>query len=147
LKEAMNFFEKTTNDIENSSDDTLLIRYLAERQNIHLSPEFSCLYHGRSNLASFLKHSYFRGQFFIDGFLRPGTRFFWPLIVVLAGSAVVLVALAVFTNITLIIALIGMVVFALGLFFGALFFGVRWRDAASLAVLGVPFAFVYLAGL
>jgi glycosyltransferase involved in cell wall biosynthesis len=147
LKEAMNFFEKTTNDIENSSDDTLLIRYLAERQNIHLSPEFSCLYHGRSNLPSFLKHAYFRGQFFIDGFLRPGTRFFWPLIVVLAGSAVTLVALAVFTNITLIIALIGMIVFALGLFFGALFFGVRWRDAASLAVLGVPFAFVYLAGL
>ena len=79
----MNYFEKNTNDIEFSSDDTLLIRYLAKDKNINLSPEFSCSYNGRSTFKGFLKHAFNRGQFFVDGFLRPGTRFFYPLLLIL----------------------------------------------------------------
>lgn len=147
LQAAMEFFEKSTNDLRHSSDDTLLIRFLAERQNIHLSPEFSCVYHGRSNLRSFLTHAYSRGQFFIDGFLRPGTRFFLPLVGVLILSVALVSGLLVFPAVVIPLLVIGLGVLTLGLLIGALAFGVAWKDALSLSILGAPFALVYLAGL
>lgn len=147
LLAATEYFESTTNDLRHSSDDTLLIRFMIERQDIHLSPEFNCLYHGRTNGKSFLKHAYHRGEFFIDGFLRPGTRFFMPLIGVLLISILLLGALIAWPLITLLVTLIGAIVFMLSLFFGALLFGVELADAGSLALLSIPFTVVYLAGL
>lgn len=147
LLAAMDYFEKTTNDIRNSSDDTLLIRYMNERQDIHLSPEFSCLYHGRSSLKGFLKHAYGRGRFFIDGFLRPGTRFFVPLIAILALSVFVVVALVAWPMLTAQVLVVGALLLVAGLFIGALILGVTVADSFALALLGVPFSIVYLAGL
>jgi glycosyltransferase involved in cell wall biosynthesis len=147
LADAMQYFEKNTTDLEYSSDDTLLIRYLAKRKNINLSPNFSCLYHGRSNLKSFLKHAYNRGQFFIDGFLRPGTRFFFPLIAVLVFSVILAVTLLIWPAQLLVILLPLALLFIATLFLGAITFGVVIKDAASLAILGVPFAIIYLLGL
>lgn len=147
LLAAMDFFEKTTSDLRFSSDDTLLIRYLIERQDIHLSPEFSCLYHGRSSFGQFIRHAYNRGQFFIDGFLRPGTRFFYPLLVILLGSLAVIPAFFIWPMFMLGVVIAGVVLFVLGLLLGAIALGVGSKDAASLALLGLPFAGVYLAGL
>jgi len=147
LLAAMNYFETQTNDLRFSSDDTLLIRYMIERQDIHLSPSFSCLYHGRSTFKTFLKHAYHRGQFFVDGFLRPGNRFFYPLIAVLVLCVVILI-LAILQPLFMLQWIgIGAALFVLGLFGGALFFGVIVPDALSLAVLGIPFAIIYACGL
>lgn len=147
LVEAMSYFEKTTNDLKFSSDDTLLIRYLIKQLPINLSPEFSCLYHGRSNLKGFLKHAYNRGQFFIDGFLRPGTRFFFPLLLVLVASIAVVGAFVMWPLYVGALLVGGAVVFAFALLVGALILGVTAYDAISLAVLGIPFACIYLCGL
>jgi len=147
LVAAMEYFEQTTNDVKHSSDDTLLIRFMNERQDIHLSPSFSCLYHGRTNMKSFLKHAYHRGEFFIDGFMHPGTRFFVPLLLVLAISVAIIPMLLMWP----LYAMAALVVFALllavGLCLGALLFGVGVADAFSLGLLGAPFAAVYLTGL
>lgn len=147
LVAAMEYFEATTNDIVHSSDDTLLIRFMNERQDIHLSPEFNCLYHGRTNGKSFLKHAYHRGEFFVDGFLRPGTRFFVPLLLVLFISATTAVVVVIWPLIVLPLIALGALIFMLGLFLGALIFGVEVADAIALSLLSVPFACVYLAGL
>lgn len=147
LVAAMEYFESQTNDIKFSSDDTLLIRFLIKEKNIHLSPDFSCLYHSRSTFQGFLKHAYNRGQFFIDGFLRPGTRFFYPLIAVLLLSLCLVIALFIVPGLILWMLLVGALLLVFGLFFGALVFGVILPDAFSLALLGVPFALVYAAGL
>jgi glycosyltransferase involved in cell wall biosynthesis len=93
---SMASFESSTNDIEFSSDDTLLIRYMVERQPIHISPDFSCIYHGRSTFKKFLLHAYDRGQFFVDGFLRPNTRFFVPLILFLIATPLVLLSIILY---------------------------------------------------
>lgn len=147
LVDAMSHFESLTSDLKYSSDDTLLIRYIAERQEINLSPAFSCLYHGRSTFRKFILHAYDRGQFFVDGFLRPGTRFFLPLIVVLSLSLVILGSLVTAPLLSMFVLLCGAVVLVLALLLGALILGVTFADAASLALLGAPFALVYLAGL
>lgn len=147
LMAAMKHFEETTHDIKHSSDDTLLLRYMNERQPIHISPAFSCLYHGRSNFKSFLRHAYHRGEFFIDGFLRPGTRFFLPLLIVLFGSVAMLVLLIVWPIPVLIAGVVGSIAFAFTLTLGALFFRVQTADALALGALAIPFASVYLMGL
>jgi hypothetical protein len=120
---------------------------MIKRQNIHLSPEFSCLYHGRSTMRAFLKHAYNRGQFFIDGFLRPGNRFFIPLLLVLIFSLVAIGALIAWPLQIGVFALAGAGLFIVGLFLGSIFLGLSVADAFSLAILGLPFAMVYLAGL
>ncbi|MEO7905106.1 MAG: glycosyltransferase family A protein [Candidatus Saccharimonadales bacterium] len=147
LMAAMAHFEKSTSDMRYSSDDTLLIRYLAEQQNIHLSPQFSCLYHGRSTLTTFLKHAYSRGQFFVDGFLRPGTRYFYPLLAVLAASLIAPVVVFFYFMPALVVLGVLALLFPMGLLIGALLFGVVVWDALALAALGIPFAVVYLLGL
>lgn len=147
LLAAMENFEKTTHDIKHSSDDTLLLRYMNERQPINISPDFSCLYHGRSNFKGFLKHAYHRGEFFIDGFLRPGTRFFLPLLFVLLLSIIMVVSLIVWPVQAIIALLLGAILFAVGLALGALLLSVQLSDALALGVLAIPFACIYLAGL
>lgn len=147
LLAAMEFFEETTNDIKYSSDDTLLIRYMAERQKINLSPEFSCVYHARTSFKGFLKHAYFRGQFFIDGFLRKGTRFYYPLQIVLMLSVLVIIALIAFAPYSIAWLVLAALLFSLSLFLGALILGVPVRDSLALGFLSIPFLGVYLAGL
>ena len=147
LLAAMSYFETQSNDLKYSSDDTLLIRYLAERQDINISPSFSCLYHGRSTFSTFLTHAYSRGQFFIDGFFRPGTRFYYPLIGVLVLSILLIILLIVWPLVALQLICVLAVLFVVGLLFGALALGVAFKDALSLAILGLPFATVYLVGL
>lgn len=148
-------WEEALSDFENqhgqpdkfSSDDTLIIRYIAEKHRIHLGPRFSCLYHGRSTLQSFLKHAYFRGQFFVDGFLKPGNRYFLPLLLFLGLTASVPIALIIAPLLTLQILFTSIVAGIMGLFFGSLLFRVIWQDALSLASLAPFFAVVYGAGI
>src|SRR5207247_5737664 len=70
-----------------ANDDTVLIRSIADRQRVNLSPGFACRYHARESLPSFLRHSFHRGTFFVDGFGRRGTRFF-PVVVAFFPASV-----------------------------------------------------------
>jgi glycosyltransferase involved in cell wall biosynthesis len=57
-------------DIRLASDDTKLLQWIAERERIWLSPDFSCTYNGRNDLKGFVKHAYFRGTTYVDGYLQ-----------------------------------------------------------------------------
>jgi glycosyltransferase involved in cell wall biosynthesis len=71
------------------SDDTALIRWLAERERIHLSPEFGCRYAPRTNLRAFLRQAVYRGSTFVDGHGRRESRFF-PVVVTFFPVSIVL---------------------------------------------------------
>ena len=79
-------------DPRNVNDDTALIRFIAARSRIWISPQFSCRYESRDSLRRFLPHLYHRGIVLVDGHLRTGARLapfiaaFYPLS--LAGVAV-----------------------------------------------------------
>jgi hypothetical protein len=81
-------------DSRNANDDTPMIRRIAERHSIGISPEFACVYRPRDALRPFLRHAYHRGIVFLDGHGRRGSRFlpavalFYPLSVVLAAASV-----------------------------------------------------------
>ena len=80
MRESMKDFSKQHSGGNRSNDDTSLLKFIAVRQRINISPKFSCTYHARGTMIKFIKHSYHRGQVFVDGFLRPGNRYFPALL-------------------------------------------------------------------
>lgn len=76
LLEAMSAFRSYYEDVRDANDDTTVIRALVERQRINISPGFACLYRPRDAVRPFMRHAFHRGGVFVDGYGRPGTRFF-----------------------------------------------------------------------
>lgn len=73
LAKAVQGFDSLFDDENLASDDTRLLRYVADRTRIWLSPDFRFRYNGKQGTRKFLKQSYFRGTTFVDGYLgRPG---------------------------------------------------------------------------
>ena len=93
LADAVNAFHSRYDDLRHANDDTPLLRWIAERESIHISPRFSCVYAPRDRLSSFIRHSRHRGLVFLDGHGRPESRFFpavvafYPVSALLAGAA------------------------------------------------------------
>jgi len=150
IKEAIHWFESNTKDIRNSSDDTLLIRHIAESNKIWLSPDYSGSYFARTTLPAFVKHTYDRGRFFVDGFMRPGTRFFYPLIAVLAISAAALVSgwLLLFMQPSIVGMGVGILLLLWLLMLAVVkILGISTKDTFVFGVLSPVFCVVYLGGI
>lgn len=76
LEQAFAEFQTAYRDERYANDDTPLLRWIATRQPIHVSPEYGALYQPRTNLRAFLRHSHHRGIVFVDGHGRRESRFF-----------------------------------------------------------------------
>jgi hypothetical protein len=76
LMQAFAAYRSGYADLRNANDDTPVIRWLAARRPINISPEFSCRYSARTSLKSFLRHAYHRGTVFVDGHGRRESRWF-----------------------------------------------------------------------
>jgi len=77
LQEAAQGFQSLYDNRDLASDDTRLLRHVAGRTPIWLTPDFRFRYHGKQGAKGFLKQSYFRGTTFVDGYLGhagPGRR-------------------------------------------------------------------------
>jgi glycosyltransferase involved in cell wall biosynthesis len=94
LLEATAAFTTRYDDLRDANDDTPVLRFVAARERIHLSPRFACAYTPRDTLSAFLRHSVHRGVVFLDGHGRRESRFF-PLAVAFfpLSAALVLVSL------------------------------------------------------
>jgi glycosyltransferase involved in cell wall biosynthesis len=76
LLDAVAGFRPHVTDVRLANDDTPLLRDLAARSPIGISPEFSCVYAPRTSLGRFLRHAIRRGVVFVDGHGRRESRFF-----------------------------------------------------------------------
>jgi glycosyltransferase involved in cell wall biosynthesis len=76
LLQAMDAFVPRVADWRLVSDDTQLIRWIAARHRIHLSPEFGCDYQPRASLRAFVNNALYRGSTFLDGHGRTESRFY-----------------------------------------------------------------------
>jgi glycosyltransferase involved in cell wall biosynthesis len=76
LLQSMDAFVPRVSDWRLVSDDTQLIRWIAARHRIHLSPEFGCDYQPRTSLRSFVHNALYRGSTFLDGHARTESRFY-----------------------------------------------------------------------
>jgi glycosyltransferase involved in cell wall biosynthesis len=95
LTAAFDSFRSRYEDLRNANDDTPVIRWIAERRPINISPGFSCRYTARQRLRPFLRHAFHRGIVFVDGHGRRQSRFF-PLVVAFFPVTVGWIAACVF---------------------------------------------------
>src|SRR5262249_36186390 len=86
LAEAFGAWRSGYVDLHHANDDTPVIRRLAARRPINISPAFSCRYAPRSELLPFLRHAFHRGTVFVDGHGRRGSTWF-PLVVGLYAAS------------------------------------------------------------
>jgi glycosyltransferase involved in cell wall biosynthesis len=95
LRAGVETFTSAYADTRHANDDAPLLRWIAAREPIHISPAFGCDYAARGTLGSFIRHSAHRGTVFFDGHGRRESRFF-PLAVaafpITAGAALACVA-------------------------------------------------------
>ena len=93
LLQVFDEFRPPSADARWVNDDTPILRDVAARRRIWISPKFACFYAPRTTLASFFRHSIRRGAVFVDGHGTPGSRFF-PAVVAFFPASAVLVAAA-----------------------------------------------------
>jgi glycosyltransferase involved in cell wall biosynthesis len=140
---AISAFRTRYDDVRHANDDTPLIRWIAEREPIHVSPRFACSYSPRTTLRAFLRHSFHRGVVFVDGHGRRESRFF-PVVVAFYPTSVALVLTAVWFPL---VAAGALAVASLAA--GAL--GVarrrRPREVAALALLAPVYGVMHGAGM
>lgn len=86
LLDAIAAFESRYADSRHANDDTPLIRWMAEREPIHVSPAFACDYAPRTTLRAFVRASVHRGVVFVDGHGRHESRFFPAVVAFYPGS-------------------------------------------------------------
>jgi glycosyltransferase involved in cell wall biosynthesis len=143
LLEAMEHFETYYDDARFVSDDTTLLRHVAERERINISPMFGSLYRSRTALRPFLHQALYRGTTFFDGFGHPGRRFF-PAVV---AAFPVPVAAALFALRHPRAGACATAAAPLAAAAVPLRWRRPWRHVVSFAVLAPPFAVVYTAGI
>jgi glycosyltransferase involved in cell wall biosynthesis len=89
LESAFASFRSRYADLRQANDDTPILRAVAARQPIHISPGFACTYSPRTTFAQFLRHAVHRGTVFLDGHGTPESRFF-PAVVAFFPLSLVL---------------------------------------------------------
>lgn len=141
IRAAMRDFQPVVDDERLVSDDTIVIKTLAE-DRIWLCPEFSCTYEPRTNAKAFFKQVYYRGTTFYDGFSRPGTSFTALVKAFPFVSIGALVAVVVKPRLAGLALLLPAATGGLGLVRR-----IDRTDTAVLSALSIPFAAVYSAGI
>jgi glycosyltransferase involved in cell wall biosynthesis len=94
LLEAGDAFSTRYDDVRHANDDTTMLRWIAGRRSIHISPSFAVSYSARTSARAFWRHSIHRGVVFVDGHGRRESRFFagavlfFPVSLALCVSAI-----------------------------------------------------------
>jgi glycosyltransferase involved in cell wall biosynthesis len=143
LVDAIDSFETSFNDTRHSSDDTVMLRRIASLRPINISPEFSCEYHARATLLTFLRHAYHRGIHFVDGYRDRGARF-RSVVIAFPVISVTAVALICASARARRVAVLGfpLTILAVGIRYRR-----SWADRATLAALGPPWAVAFGLGI
>ena len=143
LLDAIENFDSRYIDTRDANDDTSVIRLLAARRPINISPNFACIYHSREELRPFLLHAFHRGSHFVDGWARAGGRFFGVIVAFYPLSALA-VAIGLRRPRIAFAAMLATPAASAGA-------GAALRrspaDCGALGLLGLPWLCVYAAGM
>jgi glycosyltransferase involved in cell wall biosynthesis len=143
LKDTNKLIKDSHTSVRNISDDTKLIRHLAEFADLNYSQKFSCTYQPRTTSGGFASHAFHRGIVFVDGHLRKGGRYILPFLSVLVLQVLIAIMLVTRPVLTAII---------LGTSFAILFLLLKSlnmpkRAQRALRTYGVVFVPAYFAGV
>jgi glycosyltransferase involved in cell wall biosynthesis len=143
LREAFAAFRSGYRDERNANDDTPIIRWVAARERIHISPRFACTYAPRRSLPAFVRHAFHRGTVFVDGHGRRGARL-RPVVIAFYPATVATAWLAVRHPL---LVLTGAAASGAGLGLVARAKGRPPAEAGALAALSLPYVLAHGAGM
>ncbi|MEI2655563.1 MAG: glycosyltransferase [Microthrixaceae bacterium] len=141
--DAFDAFAPTVADWHKVNDDTAVLRWVAERTPINISPEYSSTYNACTTLQAFLRHAEHRGTVLIDGYLRPGARFAGPILGVLAATPIGIWFVVRHPLKAIGLGVAGSVAAAVG----ARSLGANGHDSRVLGTYAMPFGVAYLSGM
>jgi glycosyltransferase involved in cell wall biosynthesis len=134
-----------------TSDDTKLLRYVAQKVPIRLDPGFAATYRPRTSVRKFLGHGWHRGTLFVDSYAGT-SRVRNVILILLATSPLVAVALGLLCIVLgqWLILLVGTAVLAAALVVPLVIAASRKcprRALLSYAAFVIPFGGVFSLGL
>ncbi|WP_165218748.1 glycosyltransferase family 2 protein [Schaalia sp. ZJ1691] len=142
LDDAMKRYESLIDDPQLRSDDTLLLRSLAQSPGIRLSPHASCRYWGKEGAKKWVRQCYYRGTTFVDGYLtdpRRAPEYFALLTLAVTGAGLVALRFPKsFLSMTVGLSILGG--------FISRSCGAHPREATAVGVLSFPFSVFFTAG-
>lgn len=143
LVSAFDQFRTRYTNVHLANDDTPILRALAARHPIAISPEFACIYVPRASFGAFFRHSTRRGAVFLDGHGRPESRFFAAAVAFYPVSAALVVVAARRPSITVAAAAsCGLAAAAYGVFAGR-----SPHEIRALALVTPLYAFAHGLGM
>jgi glycosyltransferase involved in cell wall biosynthesis len=117
--QACDEFKEVTADLRHSSDDTKLLKIIiANGHSIYRYSDAKIYYQSRTDFTGEIQHLFARGSTFVDYYSKPGTRYFYPLMVFYIGVTALVVLTFVYP--TALIYLLLMAVVAVILLAGIL---------------------------
>jgi glycosyltransferase involved in cell wall biosynthesis len=126
---------------KDTNDDTLLIKRIVTSNVVVLSKHFLATYHPRTNLRSFIKHSYHRGKVASGGFFASDTDGV-NMLRALSGVLATLFVIGIY-SISISVSLVLAGVIYLEIVFAK---RIKIRHLLSLNLLAVPFLSAYVTG-
>lgn len=130
------------------SDDTKILGALVNNgHNIYWTNETHIIYSPRPGLRSQISHIYNRGPRFVNYYIRPGTRYFLPLILVIIFTSIAAITLFLKPLVILSISLLGMVCLIILSLILAQKFGDIPRILFAIPIMSVAFYLGLLKGL
>jgi glycosyltransferase involved in cell wall biosynthesis len=92
LLQAVSAFRSRYSDPRHANDDTPILRWIANRRPINVSPRYRCSYRPRLTSRAFIRHAFHRGIVFVDGHGRAESRFFPAFVTFYPASALLAAA-------------------------------------------------------
>jgi glycosyltransferase involved in cell wall biosynthesis len=140
---AFGQFRSRYRDARLANDDTPILRALAGRRRIGISPQFACVYTPRTTAVRFFRHAMHRGTAFLDGHGTLDSRFF-PAVAAFFPASAALLAAALRRPLLAPAALgaCGVAAAAYGSYAGR-----SWREIRALAIVAPPYALGHGLGM
>ncbi|MGZ0068024.1 glycosyltransferase family 2 protein [Microbacterium arborescens] len=131
------------------SDDTKILRWVAENQGIQLDPDFRAVYRPRTTIKAFLRHAYDRGTLFVDSYAGTSPMRSIVILVLAAAPAVAIGILGVLLGRGRLLPALGLIAAALAAAStpAALARGASRRSVLAYLLYLLPFVGPFWAGL
>lgn len=139
ITESMGGFTSNFDDPTLASDDTALLRTLAAKQPINLTPEIFCRHHAKAGLRQWVRQARHRGTTFVDGYLHQPEQAPKLLGAMGVAAGTVAVAAVVAPKKAAALAVAGCTATAATTRSS----GGSWREAGVVGLLTIPFALLF----
>ncbi len=132
-------------DVRNISDDTKILKeiMLITKRGLLRTSKLTIYYRPRTNLQKQVRHLYERGPKFVDYYLQPQTRFFYPLIFFYIATLMLIVFVFLYWK-AILVFMVALILAGLVL---SILLGENWQEKKAIFFAAPAIAVLFSLGL